>query len=374
MTTFDFDALLNEISPDAPCGEDISYDVGFLELEQLIKGKAEIQLGDHVQQREEPDWKKIYRQSLQLLERSRDIRLILYLTTSMLCLKGLPGFRDGLALLRGIVERYWDHFFPQLDPDDDNDPLERMNIIGSLSPPTTVMSDQDSMKFITRLMNVPLCSPEDARLPHPSLKHIFAASGELSIPETEASSLPTTQLIDAAFGQVDIDALKATDQILCDCLAHLRAIDEKLIERAGAAAVPDFSRLDSLLQQMRSKTEMYMQRRGYGADASSTKQPNPEADGSVATDAVNLDEHRAIASASGQGLTGRVTSNQDVQKALDMIIVYYENNEPSSPVPLLIKRAKRLVGRTFVDIIRDISPDAMGQVQLVSGEEDVSES
>ncbi len=56
-----------------------------------------------------------------------------------------------------------------------------------------------------------------------------------------------------------------------------------------------------------------------------------------------------------------------------MIINHYEQNEPSSPVPLLIKRAKRLVGRSFVDIIRDLSPDAMSQVKMVSGEEESPE-
>ena len=74
-----------------------------------------------------------------------------------------------------------------------------------------------------------------------------------------------------------------------------------------------------------------------------------------------------------QELSGQISSNQDIHKALDMIIVYYEQNEPSSPVPLLLKRAKRLVGRTFVDIIRNISPDALPQVQMVSGEEEATD-
>jgi hypothetical protein len=39
----------------------------------------------------------------------------------------------------------------------------------------------------------------------------------------------------------------------------------------------------------------------------------------------------------------------------------------------LIKRAKRLVGKSFVDIIRDLSPDAMSQVKMVSGDEDQPE-
>ena len=135
MVQFDVEALLVEISPDAPCGEDISYDADFLELERLAQGKAETQVGDYIQESEEPDWKQVYKLSLELLGRSRDLRLILYLTAASLRLTGLSRLRDGLALLRGVVERYWDHLFPQLDPDDDNDPLERMNIISALSPP-----------------------------------------------------------------------------------------------------------------------------------------------------------------------------------------------------------------------------------------------
>ena len=77
MTHFDVDALLAEISPDAPCGEDISYDADFLELERLARGKAEAQVGDYFQESEEPDWKQVYRLSLELLARSRDLRLIL---------------------------------------------------------------------------------------------------------------------------------------------------------------------------------------------------------------------------------------------------------------------------------------------------------
>jgi type VI secretion system protein ImpA len=86
-------------------------------------------------------------------------------------------------------------------------------------------------------------------------------------------------------------------------------------------------------------------------------------------------ENQSITGRGAQGhqLFGRITSNQDVLKALDMIVAYYTQNEPSSPVPLLIKRAKRLVGKSFVDIIRDLSPDAMSQVKIVSGDEDQPE-
>jgi len=373
---FDVDTLLTEISPDSTCGKDITYDVAFLELERLAQGTAETQVGDHVQKSEEPDWEQVHSHSLELLERSRDLRLILYLTLSALCLEGLSGFCDGLALLRGVVERYWDQVFPQLDPEDDNDPLERMNIIGSLSPQNTVMSDQNPMKFRSRLMDVPLCKPDDPRLPHPSLRHILVASGELPAPETEAINVPTMQLIDAAFEHTEIGALQTTDQVLRDCLEHLNALDNMLIDRVGATAAPDLSGLEHLFKQIQSKTGMYLERRGYGSDVSLLKQIQTKMGTYMERKRSSSNESKAdtggrATSAGGapqKELSGHVTSKQEVLKALDMIVNYYEQNEPSSPVPLLIRRAKRLVGRSFVDIIRDLSPDAMSQVRMVSGE------
>jgi type VI secretion system protein ImpA len=381
VTTFDVDALLADISPQSPCGEDISYDAAFLELERMAQGKAETQVGDYIQEGQEPDWKQIQRQSLALLERSRDLRLILYLTVSSLRLDGLASFRDGLALMRGMVDRHWDHVHPQLDPEDDNDPLERINIISALSPPSTVMSDQDPMKFIPRLMEIPLCAPQDARLPRVNLRHILIASGELQAPEADASTMPSMQIIDAAFEQTEIDNLQTTDQILRECIDHLTTLDTLLIDRVGSAAAPNFSGLERLLQQMRSRTGMYMTRRGYGADMSEPNQTQVKRETDSggerfpSGDSQNGTDHggSTATGAPGPQSSGQITSNQDVLKALDRIIRHYEQNEPSSPVPLLIKRAKRLVGRSFVDIIRDLSPDAMSQVKIVSGEADLPE-
>ena len=381
MIHFDIEALLTDISPEAPCGEDLSYDIEFLELEQLARGTQETQVGDHIQEREEPDWEKVNNWSLKLLERSRDLRLILYLTVANLSLNGLSGFHDGLALLRGVVKHYWDHLFPQLDPEDDNDPMERINIVASLSPPPSVMSDQDIMKFIPRLMDVPLCKPGDARLPHASMKHLLAASGELSVSEKNPNDFPSQQLIDAAFEQTDADALHTTDQILRGCIEHIQALDHILVDQVGAAMAPNFNRLEQLLKQMQTKTAMYLERRGYTGKPSLFKHTQDKLktyfSGKQTPSDPSLTDDKHMKSSAAEPLnqefSGQISSNQDIHKALDMIIVYYEQNEPSSPVPLLLKRAKRLVGRTFVDIIRNISPDAMPQVQMVSGEEEATD-
>ena len=49
------------------------------------------------------------------------------------------------------------------------------------------------------------------------------------------------------------------------------------------------------------------------------------------------------------------------------IIEYYKKNEPSSPVPVLLRRAKALVGADFMTIIKDMAPNGVENVEVVGG-------
>ena len=50
-----------------------------------------------------------------------------------------------------------------------------------------------------------------------------------------------------------------------------------------------------------------------------------------------------------------------------MICDYYRTNEPSSPVPLILQRAQRLVAKDFMEILTELTPDALSQLQVITG-------
>ena len=58
---------------------------------------------------------------------------------------------------------------------------------------------------------------------------------------------------------------------------------------------------------------------------------------------------------------GEIQGRADVLRMLDRICAYYAANEPSSPVPLLLGRARGLVNKTFIDILRDLAPNGVSQ-------------
>ena len=348
----DIEGLLSEISPEAPCGEDLSYEASFLALEDLLRAKAAGGVVAGVEEEaEEPNWSEVRDKSLELWRRSKDLRVAVYLTLAFLKSEGISGLRDGLALIHGVLERFWDSIYPKLDPEDNLDPLERINILQSLSPAT--VSEQDPMKFKQRLSEVPLCN--SARIGRFSLRDIQVAKGEIALPTDEADSAPNMSLIDAAFQDTATDELEAISRTTEEALAHLAGITTAFSTSAAQGQSPDVAGLQAVLGSIHKWIQGYLAKRGLGEPA--TEGTSTEAAPMVA----DLPEK------SGFSFTGEIHSPKEALLAIEKVCQYFDRHEPSSPVPLLLRRARRLVSKNFLEVIQDVCPDAIGQVQMLGG-------
>jgi len=129
MSVIDVDALLAPISIEAAAGTDMEFDPAYFELDKLAQGTPESVMGDEVKPAEEPEFPEVKAKALALFEKTRDLRVAMILTTSLLKADGLPGFLDGVNLIKGFVSQLWEQFYPRLDPEDNNDPTIRVNIL-----------------------------------------------------------------------------------------------------------------------------------------------------------------------------------------------------------------------------------------------------
>jgi type VI secretion system protein ImpA len=64
---------------------------------------------------------------------------------------------------------------------------------------------------------------------------------------------------------------------------------------------------------------------------------------------------------------GSIKTREDAIRALDAVIAFFRKNEPSSPVPMFVERAKRLVAKDFLEVLLDIAPDGLDQAKRVGG-------
>lgn len=345
MSIVDIDALLQAVDEDAPSGPNLEYDPEFLELEQAILGKPEVQYGDTVTPAVAPDWKVVRRLAGELLERSRDLRLAVALLRSLVALHGAAGMADGLGLIAQLLEQRWDSIHPQLDPDDDNDPMLRINSLAVLTDAATFLREMKEATLIAL--------PGLGAL---SVRSLEIASGELSPADGEAKV--EINSIDAAMGDVDIERV----QLAADALARAHdsavGIEAVLVSHVGSAQALNLDPLVKNLKRARDLFANHLRERGGAsvddAGAAAGGDEAPAGDG-------------ARAPARAAGISGEIASRNDVVKLIDKIVKYYAQNEPASPVPLLLERAKRLVPMSFMEVLDDLAPDGMAQLLVISG-------
>ena len=71
--------------------------------------------------------------------------------------------------------------------------------------------------------------------------------------------------------------------------------------------------------------------------------------------------------ARGLAVSGAIRSREDVLLLIDKICRYYSEYEPSSPVPLILSRTKRLVTMSFLDILKDLTPGGVQEFGVIAG-------
>src|ERR1700735_2330922 len=132
MAQIDVTALLEPLGESAPSGDNLEYDATFQELETAARGKTYPEIGNGMIPAEPPDWNTVFELAVGLAERTHDLRIGMMLLRGALVADGLTGLDKGLALITGYVPQFWPSLHPVLDPDDDNDPTVRMNVVAEL--------------------------------------------------------------------------------------------------------------------------------------------------------------------------------------------------------------------------------------------------
>ncbi len=344
MASIDLEKLLQPISESEPCGQNLEYDADFLALERLCAGKPEQQMGDSIRAAEPPDFEAVARHAAALLERSKDLRVAVQLVRALIHLEGFKGLAEGSALVHGFLEAYFPSVHPQLDPEENNDPTMRITAIAGLCAADVLAALRTRPLIVSRSFG-------------PVSLRDFAVAAGSAAPPADGAKLDLAA-IEAAFQDSELAAHEASAATLKAASAHLAGI-EAVFDREASGQGPELGALLDILRQAKHAVVSRLERRTVVADEASEE--------------VDVSSGPAGASAparASNGFSGAIRTRADVVRALDKISEYYAECEPSSPIPLLLERVKRLVSKSFLDIIRDLAPDGVSQVEKLIGKAD----
>ena len=359
MAAFDPAAVVAAMSDDQPSGPDLEFDADFGSLERSAQGKPEQQFGATIIPAEEPDWKEVVAQSTALLERTRDLRVLSHLAVARLHLGGLQAFTDVLAAMHALLDAQWETVHPQLDPEEDNDPTLRANALLRVGHPGWVLK---------RLRDLPLAG--SPRVGQFSWRDVAIATGAIEVAEDVQK--PTEASIRAAFQDTDPARLEALRAAATQGMEAAVGIGKVFDSRAGFGSGPDLNELIKLLREITRAIERYAPA-GAPAEEEAVAEAAEDGGAADAGDTAGVAAGAAAPARRGGATAAsltEVTNRPDALRLLDLVCRYYQRYEPSSPLPLLIERARRLADKDFLDVLRDIAPDGLMQAQNIIGSRD----
>ncbi|MGO4174240.1 ImpA family type VI secretion system protein [Bosea sp. TAF32] len=345
MAGLNFAELTKSVSAEEPCGPDLEDDNDFMN----VTARIEVALPASYFRRDDEGRQVAFdRTSIEfpaafsdlgkLLERTRDLRLLVLAAKLAILNRDVAGFAGSLSTMAELLGGHWQEVHPRAT--DGDFVMREVALQGLDELPTVVLPLQHAPLFVSR------------RLGPFIFRSQLVASGETRLVEGEQH--PDAGAINAALAEVDAEELTASLGHISaarDALVRLRTI---WLEKVGVDHPLGFPRLAALLDQIAAFLDAAVARRVPG------HQPAGAAPG--ANDAP------VPAASSASFGPGSLSNILQVKDTLAACLGYFRKTEPSSPAVLLIGQAQQLIGKSLIEVIQIMFPEHVDKAVIEIGE------
>ena len=361
---------------DPAVGPDLRGEVEFGEIEDAPRGFGSLGVGE---------FKKLISRCGELFARSKDQTAAIVALEAAARLGDLAEMRAALALIEHLIADHWDDYHP--GPVDEMGEA-RINELAALKRRAALLLPLSKL-VIARLPGpgdvgftigmvrvattpVPAWSDEDEQRLGEMVEKGSAtkleADNQRSQRERGRVLRGIARTVSPAARAADTAANVSFDDI--SQINDVAGVARNVIAQISAAVAPlrDFgdallgidevfdSRLGSNPGLGAVASEFHAMAKACEAFGDGFADPDPEA----AMSAGDVFEAGAPpAASSGRPVSlglDSVRNRADVVTAMDAIIRYYTDNEPASPVPVMVRRVRGWVNKDFLEVMRDIAP------------------
>lgn len=263
------DDLLKPIAGANPAGADLRYDPLYDKIKEARREDDDAPQGEWERTRKVADWPQVVKLTTDALStKTKDLQLAAWLTEALIRREGFPGLVQGLPLLKGLTEQFWDQVYPEVEDGDVElraAPLEwvgtRLEIPVKMVPlnksghdflrykesrtiPTEAEADSDEKKGEARRRAIEdkKVTPEDfdkafAATPKPWIKQVVADLKSAQAALQALEGLCVEKFADAAPNFIPLrNTLEEVDRAAAQLLAKKLESDPDPVEAAPADA------------------------------------------------------------------------------------------------------------------------------------------
>jgi type VI secretion system protein ImpA len=321
------DDLLTPIAGDNPSGANLRYDPVYDQIKEARRQDDTGPQGDWQRERKVADYRvALELASKTLAERSKDLQLGVWITEAALQREKFSGLRQGLDLLRGLLEQFWDTLYPEIEDDDLEPRIVLLGWVGErlVEPVRFTPITSGGLGLYHYKESRIIGSEEDAAASETKMqaRHTAIAEGKTTLEafDKDAASTSTAQY------EAWVAAMDA-------CLASIESLGSLCDEKFGNDA-PSFVPLRTAIEEVRHTTNMILQKRPGRASEESEPEAEPSEPSAVDEPAAPVRRKVSAAGLEPEDL-------EDVTARLNAVAKFLRAQDASSPAPYLLLRGYR---------------------------------
>src|ERR1035438_1958236 len=328
--------ILNPIAGDNPGGQSLRYAPVYDKIKEARREDDELAQGAWQYERKVADWVQVSKLCQDAIAtQSKDLQLAVWLAEAQLKREGVRGFGEAVELCRGLLEKFWDNLYPELEDDDAEQRAAPLDWLGS--------------RLIVAIKSVPLCHDGYNFLQYKDSRTVVYED-QAQNKDQKASrdkALKEGKLAPEIFDKSFVETPKAFYAGLekqCDAtLASIGALDETAQQKFGDVA-PGFGRLKEGLAEVRQVVHGLLQKKRETEPDPVEEAPAETAEGTAEAEAGDAGGPATVGG-SFSGLGGLVSAEpaerRDAIASAVAAAAVLRKRDPFSPAPYLMLRGLR---------------------------------
>lgn len=333
--------LLNPIAGENPSGQNLKYAPVYDKIKEARREEDDAAQGDWKRERKIADWPLVVKTASETLAtKTKDLQLAAWLTEALVKTQGAGGLRDGLDLLKALIEGFWETLYPEIEEGDLElraGPLEwvggRLERAVRDAPLTRAGQGWFAYKESRK---VPTEAEAGESSPRAEAREAAVAEGKLTPEEFDKGfeNSPKAYYVQLA---ADFDG----------ALESLRALDG-LCEEKFRDVAPSFTPLRQTLEEVQQAVRIFLQKKREkepdelveGAD-SAAAEPETQAVSEDAPVAPAASAAPARARKPGGALSAEPVDREDAIARVVSAAKYLRAENRYDPAPYLLLRGLR---------------------------------
>ncbi len=358
-SVIDLEVLLQPLEGENPSGESLRYSGIYDEISESRRADDNLAQGDWQTELKFADFRKVVDLAIPALStKSKDLQIAVWLFEALVKQHGFIGFRDGLQLLAGIQEKFWDTLYPEID---EGDMESRANAISWVD--TQVALAVKGAPF-TGVAGYSFLDWEDSKqFEIPENLESFSVAEQERFKELRNQADREKRVTGEQWRKEKAQTRRASVEevniTVGECWVALDDLNRVIEEKFERNQMPGLSNLKKTLDEVHTQIKNLLDEKRVEEPDEADEIEEAGEDGVVEGDGTV-----AVSGGGTSSVSGSIQNRRDALKRLDDIAGFFKKTEPHSPVSYLVQRAVKWGNMPLDSWLEDVIKDQSVLVQL----------